>query len=199
MYVLDANVFIQAKNLHYGFEFCPAFWEWLDAAHGEGRVHSVAKIRDELVQGGDELAEWASVRDSFFVEPDEEVAQSLAKLSGWAVGADYEQGAVNQFLDSGDYFLVAHAHAHGLTVVTHEVPRPESRRKIKIPDACAGNDVPYVNPFVMLRDERARFVLRPSGSRRIATTSQGAVASDLEPEEASRASSGSVDRDGDQA
>lgn len=26
-YLLNANVFIQAKNLHYGFDFCPAFWE----------------------------------------------------------------------------------------------------------------------------------------------------------------------------
>ena len=26
-YLLDANVFIQAKNLHYGFDFCPAFWD----------------------------------------------------------------------------------------------------------------------------------------------------------------------------
>ena len=25
-YLLDANVFIQAKNLHYGLDFCPAFW-----------------------------------------------------------------------------------------------------------------------------------------------------------------------------
>jgi len=24
-YLLDANIFIQAKNLHYGFDFCPAF------------------------------------------------------------------------------------------------------------------------------------------------------------------------------
>jgi hypothetical protein len=23
-YLLDANVFIQAKNLHYGLDFCPA-------------------------------------------------------------------------------------------------------------------------------------------------------------------------------
>ena len=26
-YLLDANVLIQAKNLHYGFDFCPAFWD----------------------------------------------------------------------------------------------------------------------------------------------------------------------------
>jgi len=25
-YLLDANVFIQAKNLYYGLDFCPAFW-----------------------------------------------------------------------------------------------------------------------------------------------------------------------------
>ena len=28
-YLLDTNVFIQAKNLYYGFDFCPAFWDWL--------------------------------------------------------------------------------------------------------------------------------------------------------------------------
>lgn len=25
-YLLDADVLIQAKNRHYGFDFCPAFW-----------------------------------------------------------------------------------------------------------------------------------------------------------------------------
>jgi len=28
-YLLDADVFIRAKNLHYGLDFCPAFWDWL--------------------------------------------------------------------------------------------------------------------------------------------------------------------------
>jgi hypothetical protein len=27
-YLLDANVFIAAKRMHYGFDFCPAFWDW---------------------------------------------------------------------------------------------------------------------------------------------------------------------------
>jgi hypothetical protein len=27
-YLLDSNIFIQAKNLHYSFDFCPAFWDW---------------------------------------------------------------------------------------------------------------------------------------------------------------------------
>ena len=28
-YLLDSNVFMAAKNLHYGLDFCPAFWDWL--------------------------------------------------------------------------------------------------------------------------------------------------------------------------
>lgn len=43
-YLLDANVFIQAKNLQYGFDFCPAFWDWLVQAHGKGRVRSVRQV-----------------------------------------------------------------------------------------------------------------------------------------------------------
>ena len=26
-YLLDANVFIAANNMHYGLDFCPAFWD----------------------------------------------------------------------------------------------------------------------------------------------------------------------------
>ena len=54
-YLLDANVFIQAKNLHYSFDFCPAFWEWIDTEHAKGKVFSIEKVRDELIGGDDEL------------------------------------------------------------------------------------------------------------------------------------------------
>ena len=48
MYLLDANVFIQAKNLHYGFDFCPAFWSWLDQEHANERVFSVEGVFEEV-------------------------------------------------------------------------------------------------------------------------------------------------------
>ena len=47
-YLLDANVFIAAKNLHYGLDFCPAFWEWLVASHSAGFVYSVENPFDML-------------------------------------------------------------------------------------------------------------------------------------------------------
>ena len=33
MYLLDSNVFIEAKNRHYPFDVVPAFWDWLVRAH----------------------------------------------------------------------------------------------------------------------------------------------------------------------
>ena len=45
-YLLDSNVFIQAKNLHYGFDFVPAFWDWLaHQANREGKVASIENGR----------------------------------------------------------------------------------------------------------------------------------------------------------
>ncbi len=35
-YLLDANVFMSAKNLHYGLDFCPAFWDWRVENLGSG-------------------------------------------------------------------------------------------------------------------------------------------------------------------
>jgi hypothetical protein len=98
-YLLDANVFIQAKNLHYSFDFCPAFWEWLDVEHANGKVYSIEKVRDELIGGDDELAEWARQRGKdFFLPLDDEVLPSLAVVSEWAKTQSYEAGAVNQLL-----------------------------------------------------------------------------------------------------
>ena len=158
-YVLDADVFIRAKNLHYGMDFCPAFWDWLVQEHENGRVFSVERVGDEVQAGSDELAEWAEARGlEFFVRPDAAVFPALARVSEWATSQSYEPAAVNTFLQVADYYLVAQALAGGHTVVTHEIPSA-SPRKIKIPDACIGLDIKCMSPYEMLRKERARFVL----------------------------------------
>jgi hypothetical protein len=58
-YLLDAIVFIQGKNLHYGLDFCPAFWDWIVAEHARENVFSIEKVGDELAAIDDELARWA--------------------------------------------------------------------------------------------------------------------------------------------
>jgi hypothetical protein len=44
------------------------------------------------------------------------------------------------------FYLVAHAHAHGHVVVTHEVVA-QSVKKIKIPNACIELGVKCMTPF----------------------------------------------------
>lgn len=160
-YLLDANVFIQAKNLHYGLDFCPAFWDWLIAENKAGNVYSIEKVADELQATADDLSAWAAALGTkFFLAPDPGMLSSLGKVSTWVTGQPlYAPSAVSTFLQVADYFLVAHAAAHGHTLVTHEVPAPQAIRKVKIPDVCIGLNVKTMTPYQMLRKERARFVL----------------------------------------
>lgn len=160
-YLLDSDVFIQAKNLHYGLDFCPAFWEWLIASNAAGLVLSTEKVGDEIEAGGDELSEWAAGRGTgFFVKPDAAILPALGTVSAWTTGQSYEPAAVNTFLQVADFYLVAHALAHSYTVVTHEIASA-STKKIKIPNACIGLGIKCMTPFEMLRLERARFILGP--------------------------------------
>ncbi len=159
VYLLDANVFIQARNLHYGFDFCPAFWEWLIVNNGAGKVFSIEKVADELLAGNDNLADWARERgSSFFLVPDAGVINAFGEVSRWVSGQQYEPAAINTFLQVADYYLVSHARAHGRVVVTHEIPS-DSRKRVKIPNACIGLGIRVMTPYEMLRVERARFVL----------------------------------------
>ena len=158
-YLLDANVFMSASNLHYGLDFCPAFWQWLIESNEAGRVFSIEKVEGEIHAGADELSDWAAERGSgFFLKPDQDVLPALATVSTWSTGQHYDPAAINTFLSVADYYLVAHALAHAHTVVTHEKPE-NSPKKIKIPNACIGLGITCMTPFEMLRRGRARFVL----------------------------------------
>ena len=159
-YLLDANVFIQGRKLHYGFDICPGFWDWIARRAAAGDLYSVEEVGRELQAGTDELASWAAARgDAFFLPADAIMLPSFQVVSGWMNTRNYAQAAVATFLQVADYFLVARAHAHGDVLVTHEIPGQQSQRKVKIPDVCIGLGIRFMNPFEMLRAERVRFVL----------------------------------------
>ena len=158
-YLLDANVFIEAKRFYYGFDFCPAFWEWLVLNNRTKKVYSIEKVSDEIEAGNDDLWEWVKSQGSaLFLEPDEAILPALAKVSEWATGGNYHPAAVNEFFSSADYYLVAHALAHHHTIVTQEQIR-NSKKRIMIPEACIPFKIKCIQPHIMLRKERARFVL----------------------------------------
>ncbi|HQE16557.1 MAG TPA: DUF4411 family protein [Mycobacterium sp.] len=84
MYLVDANVLIEAKNRYYAFDIAPGFWEWLEGAHATGEVGSIEAVRSELVGGNDELSEWAKANGSFF--------QPIVKLAPVTAGLGCRSG-----------------------------------------------------------------------------------------------------------
>ena len=158
-YILDSNVFIQASNLHYGFDFCPAFRDWLDIANSDSLVYSIQEVYVELQGRDDVLAGWAKQRhEKFFRDMDQSTLSALGRIITWVQVEKYASSAIDIFKRVADSALIARALAHGDTVVTHEI-LSGSKRNIKIPDVCVGVGVKYVDTHAMLKLEKAKFVL----------------------------------------
>lgn len=161
-FLLDSNVFIEAKNRYYAFDICPGFWDWMDGVCGAD-VGSIRNVRDELIGGNDELAEWAKHRRDadWFLKVDDAHTQSLfATIAASVSSGHYYTHAVAKFLGDADSWLIAKAGAIGATVVTHELPNPHSKKRILMPDVCAMVGVSYLNTFDALRQLSAQFHLK---------------------------------------
>jgi hypothetical protein len=157
-YCLDANIFIQAKNLYYHFDICPGFWDWLDQQ--AGTVISILPICEELESGDDRLKEWAAARKKsiFFADvTDMAVQEAFRKIAAHVV-EEYEPQHAAKFLDGADPWLIAFAQVHGCTVVTGERFSPGAR-KVKIPNICEQFGVHSTDSFTMLRSLSACFIL----------------------------------------
>ena len=160
-YLLDANVFIEAKNRYYAFDICPGFWEWMDSVCASATdVGSIRNVRDELIIGNDDLAAWAKARQdaAWFLKVDDEDTQTLfAAIATDIAGSTYSSPAQNKFLGGAAPWLIAKAKILGATVVTHELPEPQAKKRVPIPNVCEKFGVPFVNTFDTLRQFTASF------------------------------------------
>lgn len=161
MFLLDANVFIEAKNRYYAFDIAPGFWDWLEKAHSSSIACSLDAVRKELLVKEDEVSKWVKDNPSFFRPLDKGTTRHFQELTSWATSNGFNQSAIQQFTSNdADYLLVAYAREHQHTVVSHEVSHPTRRRKIFIPDACRAMGVESVDTFDMLRKTGAQLDLR---------------------------------------
>lgn len=162
-YVMDADVFISAKNQYYAFEICPGFWNSLIQHYKAGNVHSIDGVRSELLAGRktEDLVRW--VRNDlpnrfFFSTDDEDVVAAYADVMLWVQrSAQYFDRAKAKFATEADGWLVAYGMVHGDVVVTNEQPRPDARNRILLPDVCTQFNVTCKDTFFMLRDLGIRF------------------------------------------
>lgn len=162
MCLWDTNVFITAYRFHYGFDFHPGFWEWLVHAREVGRVFSIKKVYEEICRQEDDLFTWVDSLDAgFFLGNRSDSETHLERVSDYVKSKNFRLSDIQKFLESADYYLIAHALSNNFKVVTHEVYK-SSKGKIKIPFVCKNLNIECITPFDMLRQERARFIWQSS-------------------------------------
>jgi hypothetical protein len=154
--VLDANVFIQAARDYYAFDLAPAFWQALVDHASTGHLLSIDRVKDEIEQGKDELANWVAATFSpWFASTNEaDVLRNYAVAMAWAQGqTQYFDAAKAEFADTknADAWLIAYSLAKGSVIVTLEQPNPNVQRRIPIPNVCRALGISYVDSFAMLR------------------------------------------------
>ena len=158
LFVLDADVFISAKNAYYAFAICPGFWKAVLRAHRQDRARSLDRIRNELLAGRKEedLVQWVKndVPEAFFLDSNAgDVSSAYADIMLWVQrNPQYFDRAKAKFATEADGWLVAYSMVHGTVVVTNEGPQPQSKGRILLPDVCNQFGVIYKNTFVMLRE-----------------------------------------------
>lgn len=155
MYLLDANVLIEAERTYYSETIAPPFWQWLIKQHQKGNLASVHAVYQEITKAQKGyLKEHFSVDapESFWIKETNPDGLAMQELSNWVQNRDnprFRERAISDFLSAADYNLVAQAKTLGATVVTREQSEPRAVKRVLIPDACLAVGVDYASPFSM--------------------------------------------------
>ena len=154
LYLLDANVLIDANRDYYPLERVPEFWGWLENGGTNGHVKIPLEVYEEISDGNDELANWAKeeqIKTALLLQ--EEVDVSLVSYAT-------DQGYASDLTDDEvvkigrDPFLIAYAlkDRENRCVVTTEVSKPRrSRANRHLPDVCRDLGVRSCNTFEFAR------------------------------------------------
>lgn len=154
MYLLDANVFMQSARSYYAFDLAPAFWQALIDHAANGDVCSIDRVKEELLRGNDDLADWAANEFSpYFARTDQSnVIKAFSDIMYWVEQqGQFLPAAKSEFASGADGWLIAYAKVNGCLVVTHEQFRPDAKRRVLIPNVCRAFGVDTIDTFAMLR------------------------------------------------
>lgn len=154
LYLLDANVLIDANRDYYPLERVPEFWDWLQHRAAAGELKVPLEIYDEITAGSGDLVDWLKQREIkrdlvFNEDPDPELVDRVV-TTGYAPDlTDLEVNKVGR-----DPFLIAYALAKRdeRWVITNEASKPTKQRANRhIPDVCKTLHVSCENTFYLIR------------------------------------------------
>ncbi len=138
-YWFDSDSFMRPNReaFRFGTDFGEKFWNLLSDKLQEGVIASSSTILDELLEGKDELSEWAKRHEDYFYVPDQSVQEVYTQIADSVHKTGrYSAPHIAAFLDNADPWIIAHAKVSGGRVVTFEKSEPSSS-KPKIPDVAA--------------------------------------------------------------
>jgi len=154
LYLLDANVLIDAARDYYPLDMVPEFWDWLGYQGLSGVVKIPVEIYEEVWDGRDALAEWMRTEQAkaelrFEEEADQSVVSRVVETG---YGADLTDDEILRI--GRDPFLIAYSLSDlvGRCVVTTESSRPSRQRANRhLPDVCGTFGVNSCNTFELTR------------------------------------------------
>ena len=157
VYVLDANVFIEAAKRYYAFDLVPLFWACLIDYADAGYIRSIDRVKQELERGKDEVAGWAKgeFAHAFASTNNKDVVDAWWDTIMWADAHPQFHDSVKAHFrqeDTADPWLVAYARVNSCVIVTQEQPAPDAKNKIPLPSVCQEFNVPHIDTFQMLRE-----------------------------------------------
>ncbi len=162
-FIIDSNVFIDAKNKYYGFDVCPGFWKWLLVKHEEGLLFSIDKVKNDINQGNDTLQKWIQFEtpQGFFLGTESitnfELNEIRTKLEQADIRHD-KSNKIDDFMGCSDPYLIAYARMTDYGIITLEKGGINHREKIKIPGVCELFDVPHkTSIFDLLHADKPLF------------------------------------------
>jgi hypothetical protein len=149
LYLLDANVLIDAHQDFYPIDRIPGFWIWLVKMGNEGRIKIPSEIYDEVAPFNGPLPNWMQqreVRDAL-VLPERSNIALVQKVLALGYAPDLDDVELEEI--GKDPFLVAAAlSGEERFVVTREVSkRTQIRAKRRLPDVCETLGVRSITDF----------------------------------------------------
>ncbi len=154
IYLLDANVLVDAHRDYYSISRVPEFWDWLEHHGSRGVIKLPVEIYEEVKDGKDALALWVrkpNIKSALLLDSDADVT---------LVSRAVEQGYAPDLTDDEvlkigrDPFLVSYALRDPAShcIVTTEVSKPSKQRANRhIPDVAASLGISSCNTFELAR------------------------------------------------
>lgn len=154
LYLLDANVLIDADRNYYQMNKVPEFWEWLVHCAEKGTIKIPFEIYTEILKGEDALSKWITEhKESLIIE---RVIKPKHIDDIIHAGYDCDPKKDTDIVKLGaDPFLLAYAYMlqledKGVCIISNEASKPRRQgANQKIPDIAKKMNIPCGDIFYL--------------------------------------------------